>query len=288
MTIDAPALPPVNGNATKTVSLVWSSYSTSASASAVFFDDAPHHRLRAAVEQAVGGEFHDFAGDLRLGRIAHGQIGVIPIARTAEALEFVALHIHPMFGKGAALAAELDNRHVVLVLALGAIFLFDLPFDRQAVAIPARHVVRVVAEHLLRAGDQIFQDLVERMADMDIAIGIGRPVVQDEFRPAGGSLAQQAVEVDLGPTRQDLRLLFGQAGAHRKIRQRQIERFRVIRGLLFGDLLIRRGIGSFAGRMFVHNVSGLILHGGAKPRFGFVFSGRTRSPQEALKRGPGP
>ena len=54
-------------------------------------------------------------------------------------------------------------RDCVLVLALGAILLLDLPFDRQAVAVPARHVVRVVAEHLVRADDDVLQDLVQRV-----------------------------------------------------------------------------------------------------------------------------
>ena len=59
-------------------------------------------------------------------------------------------------------------------------------------AIPARHIVRIFAEHPLRARHEIFQDLVQRMADMDIAIGIGRPVMQDEFRLAPPGLGADA------------------------------------------------------------------------------------------------
>jgi hypothetical protein len=44
------AAPPAIGNAAQMVSLWWSRYSTSASASAVLLDDRPHHRLRAAIE----------------------------------------------------------------------------------------------------------------------------------------------------------------------------------------------------------------------------------------------
>ena len=63
-------------------------------------------------------------------------------------------------------------------------------------AVPAGHVVRIVAEHLLRARHHVLEDLVERMADMDVAVGIGRPVVEDEFRPALRRLAQPAIEVE--------------------------------------------------------------------------------------------
>ncbi len=143
----------------------------------------PHHRLRAAIELAGRGELHHLAGDLRLGRESHGRVGVVPVAVDAEALELLALHVDPVLGEGAAFLAELDHRpDVVLVLALGAVLLLDLPFDRQAVAVPARHIVGIVAEHLLRARDDVLQDLVERVADMDVAVGVGRAVMQDEFR----------------------------------------------------------------------------------------------------------
>ena len=156
-------------------------------------DHAPHHRLGAAVEQAVGGELEDLARDLRLGGIAHRRIGMIPVADDAEPLELLALHRQPVLGVGAAFAAEGDHRlgvaEVGLGLALAAVvLLLDLPFDRQAVAVPAGHVVGVLARHLLRADDQVLEDLVERVADVDVAVGVGRAVVQHEFRPAGGAL----------------------------------------------------------------------------------------------------
>jgi hypothetical protein len=74
---------------------------------------------------------------------------VLPIALDAETAELAALNIDPAFGKLAAFAAELDDRTASLSLALGAILLLDLPFDRQAMAVPARNVRRILAEHLL-------------------------------------------------------------------------------------------------------------------------------------------
>ena len=147
-------------------------------------DHRPHDRLGAAIELPGHGELHELAGDLRLGREGHGGVGMRPVAVDAEALELLALHVDPVLGEGAAFAAELDDRHLVLVLALGAVLLLDLPLDRQAVAVPARHVVGVVAEHLLRAHDDVLEDLVERRADVDVAVGVGRAVVEDEARLA--------------------------------------------------------------------------------------------------------
>ena len=89
-----------------------------------------------------------------------------------------------MFREGPALAAEFIDRHFILAAAFFAILFFDLPFVRQAVTVPARHIIRIVPGHLLRAGNEIFQDFVERMTDMDIAVGIRRAVMEHEFRPA--------------------------------------------------------------------------------------------------------
>ena len=152
------------------------------------FHHAPHHGLGAAIERAVGCKLHQLARDLRFGRIAHGGVGMIPIADDAESLEFLTLHVEPVRGIGAAFLAERHHRggvaEVRLGLALGAVvFLLDLPFDRQAVTVPARHVVGIEAQHLLALGHDIFQDLVERVPDMDVAVGIGRAVMEDEFRP---------------------------------------------------------------------------------------------------------
>ena len=106
-------------------------------------------------------------------------------------------------------------------LALGAIGLLDLPFDRQAVAVPARHVVAVVPQHLLALHHEILEDLVQRMPDVDVAVGVGRAIVQHELGPPLGSLADLPVKVRLLPPLEQLRLKLRQACPHRKRRLRQ-------------------------------------------------------------------
>ena len=63
-------------------------------------------------------------------------------------------------------------------------FLRDLEFNRQPVAIPARHVRRAEAAQGFVFDDDVLENLVQRRADVDVAIGEGRAVVQDEFRSA--------------------------------------------------------------------------------------------------------
>ncbi len=153
---------------------------------------------------------------------------MIPVADDAEPLELLALHLEPVLGERAALAAEgVDRLRVVearLLAAVGAVLLLDLPLDGETVAVPARHVVAVVAEHLLALHDQVLQDLVQRMADVDVAVGVGRPVVEHELGPALGGFTQLVVEPDLAPAREQFRLEVGQPGLHGEIGLGQEER----------------------------------------------------------------
>ncbi len=113
-----------------------------------FFDGGPHHRFGALIERAVHQEFHEFLGDDTFGVEIHCQVWVGPIAGDAKAFEFFALDVDPAFGKASAFLAEVDDGNLVLVLALGAVFFLDLPFDGKAVAIPAGHIACVKAHHL--------------------------------------------------------------------------------------------------------------------------------------------
>ena len=185
------------------------------------FDRRPHDGLGAAVQLAAFGEFQQLADDRRLGVVIHREIGVGPVAHHAKALELVALHTHPFVGIGAAFGAELRDRHLILILLLGAIRLFDLPFDRQAVAVPAGHIGGILAHQRLAADDDVLQHLVHRMAHVDVAVGIGRAVVKNEQIPALTLFAQAIVHADPRPALQDRGLLRGEARLHRKVGLRQ-------------------------------------------------------------------
>ena len=63
------------------------------------------------------------------------------------------------------------------------------------------------------------------MADVDVAIGVGRPVVEDEFGLPPPSLGKLPVKPYLPPAGEQLRLLPRQLAAHRKIGARQKKAF---------------------------------------------------------------
>ena len=62
------------------------------------------------------------------------------------------------------------------------------------------------------------------MTDVDAAVGIGRAVVQDELRPTFALRAQLLIQANLVPALQNLWLALRQAGFHRKLGIRQIQR----------------------------------------------------------------
>src|SRR6202044_1608949 len=95
-------------------------------------------------------------------------------------------------------------------------------------AVPARHIVRIEAEHLLALGHHILEDLVERVADMNVAVGVRRPVVQHKARSALARGAQRLVKAELLPPRQNFRLLLRQTSAHREIGLGQEQRLGII------------------------------------------------------------
>ena len=180
-------------------------------------DHRPQHGLRTLVEAAVHQELAELGRDRGLRLVLHRRVVVVPVAVDAETLELLALHADPMVGEDAAFLAELRDRHLVLVLLLGTVLLLDLPFDGQAMAVPAGHVVRVLAQHLLGAAHQVLQDLVERVADVEVAVGVGRAVVQDEPGPALALGTEPIPQLHVGPALQQLRLLLGQAAAHGEV-----------------------------------------------------------------------
>ena len=142
---------------------------------------------------------------------------MVPVAADAEAFQLLALGVDPMLRIGAAFGAEFLDRNLVLVELFLAILLLDLPLDGEAVAIPAGHIRRVLALQRLGTDDHVLQDMVERMADMHVAIRVRRSVVEDELVAALAALANLPFQIALEPFRQNQRLLLRQAGLHRKV-----------------------------------------------------------------------
>ncbi|MNN49395.1 hypothetical protein D3C81_1639190 [compost metagenome] len=91
---------------------------------------------------------------------------------------------------------------------------FDFVLDRQTVAVPARNIRRIETRQGLRADDHVLENLVQRMTDVNRAVGVRRAVVQYELRTILANLAQLSVQANAVPALQNLRFALGQAGLH--------------------------------------------------------------------------
>nr|GEU28492.1 hypothetical protein [Tanacetum cinerariifolium] len=166
--------------------------------------EAPVHRFQAAVHIAFFQQLAERAQFVGLVRVVHGQIRILPLAQHAQADKVLALAVDLLERVGAGLGQHFGRRQVF------AVQFFDLDFDRHAVAIPARHVGRVEAGQRARLDHHVLEDLVDRVAQVDVAVGVRRTVMQDEFRTAGGGLAHALVDFLFLPLLHPLRLALGQ------------------------------------------------------------------------------
>ena len=182
--------------------------------------EAPVHRLHAAQQVTVLDHFRQRAHFVGFEAEIERAVRVFPVAEHAQALEVATLDVDLLVGEFAALGAELRGVEFHADLA---VLLLDRQFDRQAVAVPARHVRRVEAGHRLRLDDDVLEDLVDRVAEMDRAVGVRRAVVQHERRPALGLRADARVQAIGFPARQGVRLALGQVAAHRELRRGQMD-----------------------------------------------------------------
>ena len=114
-----------------------------------------------------------------------------------------------------------------------AVRLFDLHLDGHAMAIPARHVRRVKTRKLLALDDNILEDFVYRVPDVNVAIGVGRPIVQHETRAATAGIPNRLVNLTLLPISDPPCLAAREIPAHRKRRVGQVQRAFVVGLVVF-------------------------------------------------------
>ncbi len=184
--------------------------------------ETPIDRLESLEDEAGFEHAAERADLVGLGLVVHRQIGPVPVAEHAEANEIPLLPLD-LFGRiGTAKIARLVGRQTL------AMRLLDLVLNRQAVAVPARHIGRIETRQRLRADDDVLENLVDCVPDVDIAVGIGRTVVQDEARAARRCSADLFVQLALLPLLHPARLAPGQIAAHRERRVGKIEGLSVV------------------------------------------------------------
>ncbi len=89
--------------------------------------------------------------------------------------------------------------------------------------IPTRYIGCIKARQGLSFDDDVLQNLVDRMADVNIAIGIGRAVMQHELGRTLTGFANALVEFFVLPLFQPLWFTFGQIATHGESSFREIQ-----------------------------------------------------------------
>ena len=139
-----------------------------------------------------------------------------PIAEHTQAFELSHLDGDLLGGIGAAFGLHVVAREVAAMLFLDGVF------NRQAVAIPAGDVLCVKPFELARLDDHVLQNLIHRMAHVDLAVGIRRAIMQDELRCIHPGIAQHFVDAFFIRFLHPTRLALGQVAAHGEGRIGQI------------------------------------------------------------------
>ena len=112
---------------------------------------------------------------------------------------------------------------------------FDGVFNRQAVAVPTGDVLRIKASQLAGLDDHVLEHFVEGVANVQLAIGIGRPIVQHKQGLAQARQAQFFVQTLVRPGFGPSGFAFGQVSAHGKRGVGQVQAGAVV-GSGFGHI----------------------------------------------------
>ena len=185
------------------------------------------HRLQSLVDVTVAQDLRERAQLLGLVEGLHRHVGMVPVAHHAESLEVDALGFDL---RQRVLATRLAEFAWAERLHFLAARLLDLMLDRQAVAVPAGHVRRVVAVERARLDDDVLQHLVDRVTEMNRAVRVRRTVVKNVRRAAARDLAELVVDALLLPELLHVRLATREVRLHREGGLGQVEGLLVVHG----------------------------------------------------------
>jgi hypothetical protein len=116
-------------------------------------------------------------------------------------------------------------------------------------AVPTGHVLRIKAGELPCLDDHVLEDLVGRMAHVDLAVRIRRAVVQHEEGLSATGIAQARVAAFLFPLGDPAGLSLGQVAPHRERCVGQVQRVAVVAA--FSGCVRGRAVRT-ASRLFIH------------------------------------
>ncbi|MPM23054.1 hypothetical protein SDC9_69517 [bioreactor metagenome] len=148
------------------------------------------------------------------------QIRMEPVAHAPKAHEFLPLFVHEGERVFLALLPELGGGKL---FPLHLFILENGAFNGKTVSVPAGHIRSAPTGHVLIPHNDILQNFVECGTNMDVAVGIGRAVMKNEFRLSLIFFHEVSVNVGRLEGSEHFRLPAGQSRAHGKIGLGQID-----------------------------------------------------------------
>src|SRR5206468_12104324 len=147
-------------------------------------------------------------------------VGMGPVAENSKSLEFLPLDLHELFGVGPAGSPDLQGPHGLLLRPQLPV---DAMLDGETMAIPPGPIRGVEPHHGSRLDHEVLDNLVERLAEVDVAIGVRGAVVEKESRTSPPGLPDELIESDAFPVLQPPRLPLRQARLHREFRAGKVD-----------------------------------------------------------------
>ena len=120
--------------------------------------DAPVNRLLAAIDKSLLNQVGEQTQFLRLVSGVQREVWVVPLAQHTKPLELLALRVDE--AQRVLLARLADGGRRGVGVAVLAHLLRDLEFDRQSVAVPARHIRHMFAAQRLVLENEVLENLV--------------------------------------------------------------------------------------------------------------------------------
>ncbi len=171
---------------------------------------------------------------------------MLVVRQRQQPLQLIRLERHDLLGVPPALAPD---RHSPLIvrergdlpaLARGGELLHHLVLDRQPVAVPPRHEPARTPLHQRDPHHEVLQALVQQVSEVDVPVGVGRPVVEHERGPPPPRLEHALIQPGRLPSLPARGLALRQVRLHGKGRPGQVQRVLVGPALLLARPRVAR------------------------------------------------
>ena len=160
---------------------------------------------------AIGNNFSERPNNIGLYAKVHGQVRFVPVPKNTDSNKVFTLSVHLLHRIVTTLLSE--YRVVNFDTSLTN-FLFNIVLNRQTMTVPTWNIRSIKTAHSTRLHDNIFQYFVNRMAKVDVPIGVRRPIMQNILFTATACFPYLSINIFFVPLFKNARLSLCQIRTH--------------------------------------------------------------------------